>query len=313
MLVSTLLAAFAVGCAAALPSVAPNDAGDSLNDAAAPHNLTFRDIDTRFTVPNALIDWYADNSKPYENRATWFPSAKVRTDLWIFQPSGAQMRNSVLLQSNLASSETQMSGRWDLPVGYNYQLVLTVAGDKDPGQDQQETHSREWGTVWGNPSGANATASYSAQVAIESGNGTSPAVGGQKPVVFGYPSAKDTWVAHSAGNSASWAPAVGVPTDLWLKPWNWASSAPDPVLVASGINATAARANAGASPLPVGKSFVLVLTRAGEQTSVLATSQAFEITAKATDPANMVAAGALDLAAPAAAAALVAACVVAAA
>lgn len=31
----------------------------------------------------------------------------------------------------MASSETQMSGRWDLPVGYNYQLVLTVAGDKD--------------------------------------------------------------------------------------------------------------------------------------------------------------------------------------
>ncbi|KAL1405367.1 hypothetical protein Q8F55_008998 [Vanrija albida] len=134
MLLSSLVAVFAVGCAAALRS----DSGGAPDAVADAHNSTLspplahapRALDTRFTVPNAVIDWYADSNRPYENRAAWFPAARERADLWIFQPSGAQLRNSVMLQANLAASETQLAGRWDLPAGYAFQLVLTAAGDK---------------------------------------------------------------------------------------------------------------------------------------------------------------------------------------
>lgn len=79
------------------------------------------------------------------------------------------------------------------------------------GAAAQETKSREWGTVWGNPSGANGTASYSADVAIESGNGTSGA--GQKPVVFAYPMAKDTCERQAARRHSSKAMLTPTPRD----------------------------------------------------------------------------------------------------
>ncbi|KAL1405368.1 hypothetical protein Q8F55_008999 [Vanrija albida] len=151
--------------------------------------------------------------------------------------------------------------------------------------------TREWGSVWGDNSGATATASHPVPVAIESGNGT--ATSGQRPVIFAFPLARDTWIASSAGNGASWAPAAGVPTDLWLRAY---PPKDDPVLIAGGIGPLETRASAGSAKLPVGKSFVLYLTRAGD-TGVLATSQAFEITPHATNPANM-AAGAGRLGAP---------------